>query len=170
MLQKKTEPAKMEQRCRKVRICESCGAENPANARKCSGCNEDISDIIPTEQGANSGLASMISIDGACSFVIPEGETVIGGENTMKEYLESRTYVSGRQCRLFRTSGKLTVTDLDSKNGTYVNNVLITAETMLKAGDELGLGGCKLEDGRQEKAAYFIIEEGQCTSQGSCTP
>lgn len=29
------------------RICD-CGMQNPASARKCAGCGEDISDIMPT--------------------------------------------------------------------------------------------------------------------------
>ena len=30
-----------------VRVCD-CGEKNPPNARKCSACGEDISDITPT--------------------------------------------------------------------------------------------------------------------------
>lgn len=35
---------------RPVRIC-ACGTENPAAARVCASCGEDISDIIPTAPG-----------------------------------------------------------------------------------------------------------------------
>lgn len=31
-----------------ARICSECGKQNPPNARKCTNCGEDISDVIPT--------------------------------------------------------------------------------------------------------------------------
>lgn len=48
--------------------------------------------------------------------------------------------VSKEHCRIRRTENGATVEDLGSSNGTFVNEVLITQLTELKAGDKLRVG------------------------------
>src|SRR5688572_596536 len=51
--------------------------------------------------------------------------------------------ISRRHCAILRKSGRCTVRDLGSRNGTYVNDIRITEEVALSAGDELRIGPLK---------------------------
>ena len=153
---------------RMTRICESCGAHNPANARKCS-CGEDISDVIPTIEDnvplpetnchEQKGV-SLVTLDGSYSFSVPEGTTVIGREKEMKDYLTSKPFVSRTHAELDYMDGRLMIKNLSKTNFTYVNNTKISENTSMeiKAGDEIGLGGNIVNGERQELAAYFIVK------------
>ena len=149
-----------------VRVCE-CGTKNPPNARKCSACGEDISDITPTpdtcEAEQEKGVPFMItSVDGKYAFEIPEGETVIGREHTMKEYLKEKLYVSREHCKITNNCNGLFVENLAKTNYTYLNNEKVTERTKLSDGDELGLGGIS-RGGYQDKAAYFTVRINKCS-------
>jgi predicted component of type VI protein secretion system len=50
--------------------------------------------------------------------------------------------VSRRHCQLIRSGEQVIVHDLDSYNGTYVNDTLATTPMAIKNGDELKLGPC----------------------------
>ena len=97
---------------RMVRICDNCGTHNRPNDRKCSQCGEDISDIPPVaENGTDSGVRQepvmqkggrrymLASLSGDLLYEIPEGETVLGREAELSDYLEERLYVGRRQSR-----------------------------------------------------------------------
>jgi diguanylate cyclase (GGDEF)-like protein len=66
--------------------------------------------------------------------------------------------VSRVHCRITRLGGALSVCDLDSTNGTYVNDDLATpgVEFPLRPGDHLNLGGAifKLLEGGHPESAY----------------
>ena len=51
--------------------------------------------------------------------------------------------ISRRHCAIVRANGALTVRDLGSRNGTYVNDQRISEEVPLKVGDELRVGPLK---------------------------
>lgn len=51
--------------------------------------------------------------------------------------------VSRRHCAILRTDAGWTIRDLGSRNGTYLNDERIEAETPLKPGDELAVGPLK---------------------------
>lgn len=70
---------------------------------------------------------------------LPDIETVIGRDETCRIRLASDD-VSRRHCMLTPTAEGLTVRDLGSRNGTYVNETLIEAETRLEPGDQLRVG------------------------------
>lgn len=148
-----------------IRLCD-CGAKNPANARKCSACNEDISDITPTSDNIEeSNKLSFIlsSLDGHYAYTITANETTIGRENIMSEYLNRKSYVSRSHAKLTVENNELYIENLSSTNFTYVNNKKITEKIKLSDGDELGLGGLSVNGNRQEQAAYFLVRIGQCT-------
>ena len=150
-----------------VRVCD-CGEKNPANARKCQACGEDISDIIPTPDEApkteavSSPAYVLSSLDGQYAYRVPCNETVIGRENAMGDYLASKSYVSRVQARLTIEDGALCIENLSGTNFTYVNNKKIIEKTVLKDGDELGLGGTNINGKCQSEAAYFLVRIGQC--------
>ncbi len=148
-----------------VRLCE-CGTKNAPNARKCSFCNEDISDITPTldieEEKNNMTTFVLSSLDGQYAYKVTSEEVTIGRENTMSEYLSEKSYVSRSHAKLVYVNNELYVENLSNTNFTYVNNNKITVKTKLQDGDEIGLGGTNLNGKRQEQAAYFLVRIGQC--------
>ena len=145
-------------------MCE-CGAKNPPNARKCSSCGEDISDILPiTEREEEQSTSAHIlsSLDGQYVYKMTDGQVIIGRENHMSEYLSGKSYVSRAHAKLFLEESGLSVENMSSTNFTYVNNKKIQERTKLQDGDEVGLGGMSITGSRQEEAAYFLVRIGQC--------
>lgn len=148
-----------------VRVCE-CGTKNAPNARKCSSCNEDISDITPTPdvESESRGVLSFVlsSLDGKFAYKIVADELTIGRENTMSEYLATKSYVSRSHAKVTKVNEDLYIENLSNTNFTYVNNKKITEKIKLQDGDEIGLGGTNLNGKCQEQAAYFLVRIGQC--------
>lgn len=137
-----------------VRVCE-CGAKNPPNARKCSSCNEDISDIIPIpdiEEEKNEDISYVLSsLDGQFAYKVTTDDVTIGRENTMSEYLSDKSYVSRSHARVTKVNNEMFVENLSNTNFTYVNNKKITEKTKLQDGDEIGLGGTNINGKYQEQ-------------------
>lgn len=147
-----------------VRLCE-CGAKNPPNARKCSSCGEDISDITPTPDTAEKPAETtfiLSSTDGQYAYKLTSDEIIIGRENVMSEYLSVKSYVSRSHARLSIINGELFIENMSNTNFTYVNNQKITEKTRLNDGDEIGLGGTNINGKSQSMAAYFLVRIGQC--------
>lgn len=145
-----------------VRMCD-CGEKNPANARKCQACGEDISDITPTSDGALENAVVdalnyvLSSLDGQYAYKVSSNETVIGRENNMSDYLAAKSYVSRAHAKLTIEDGVFCIENLSGTNFTYVNNKKIIGKTELKHGDELGLGGTNINGKCQSEAAYFLV-------------
>ena len=152
----------------RVRVCD-CGEKNPANARKCQACGEDISDITPTpDDSAEKAPTSaptyvLCSLDGQYTYPIPADAVVIGREQGMHDYLASKHYVSRTHAKLTIEDGVCYIENLSGTNFTYVNNQKITQKTKLENGDELGLGGTKINGTYQSEAAYFSVRVDPCT-------
>lgn len=147
-----------------VRLCE-CGAKNPPNARKCSSCGEDISDITPTPDTAEKPAETtfvLSSTDGQYAYKMTSDEIIIGRENIMSDYLSVKSYVSRSHARLSIINGELFIENMSNTNFTYVNNQKITEKTRLNDGDEIGLGGTNINGKSQSMAAYFLVRIGQC--------
>jgi hypothetical protein len=146
-----------------VRICD-CGTVNVASSRKCSSCEEDISDIQLTSDNTITTLF-LYSIDGIYSIKIDEPLVLIGREQSMKEYLSDKAYVSRTHAKLTKVGCDIYITNLSTSNGTYVNNERISGDTprLLRNGDEIGLGGLQINEKRQDQAAYFVVRSGTCT-------
>ena len=140
------------------RICQ-CGQHNEASSRKCSSCGEDISDIMPTPKAEEQQERYVLTdVDGKYSFVIPTGVILIGREQEMKDYLESKPFVSRCHAKIIKSSEGLYIENMSKTNYTFVNNRNITGErTKLSCGDEIELGGTSINGERQNGAAYFIV-------------
>lgn len=151
---------------RMSRICENCGIHNPANARKCSGCGEDISDITPIqdidlqEKPEKNCVFRLKGLTDGFLYEIPEQGSIIGRENDLKDYLANKSFVSRKHAELRIAEGRLFIKNLNSMNHTFINNVKIedNTETEVHPGDEIGLGGNITNGKRQDLAAYFILE------------
>src|SRR5262249_62106504 len=74
---------------------------------------------------------------------LAEGVTSLGRHDDCLIRIKS-SQVSRRHCEIFEVGGKLTVRDLGSSNGTFVNGKRVTGQQTLKSGDELTLGAVTL--------------------------
>jgi predicted component of type VI protein secretion system len=72
-----------------------------------------------------------------------EGVTSIGRHDDCVIRIKS-SQVSRRHCEIFEVTGKLTVRDLGSSNGTFVNGKRVSGQHVLKPGDEVTLGAVTL--------------------------
>lgn len=147
-----------------VRVCE-CGTINPSNARKCSSCNEDISDITPTSEVQEKIERTefvLSSLDGQYAYKMTTNEVIIGRENVMSDYLAAKSYVSRAHAKLIVENGSLFIENLNNTNFTYVNNNKIAERVKLEADDEIGLGGTNNNGKSQSEAAYFLVRTNQC--------
>lgn len=143
------------------RYCD-CGEQNPPQARKCSACGEDISDVKP-RPAVQEQYYTLSSLDGQAALVINEGETVIGREATMSEYLTTKPFVSRKHAKLVRVNNELSIENISTTNFTFINNELVSNKSVeLHDGDEIALGGKCIDGSRQDKAAYFIVRIGTC--------
>jgi ribosomal protein L40E len=145
-----------------VKLCD-CGSANPPQARKCSSCGEDISDVRATESQSSSRVTQKVvlrSIDASFTFPLDKPVVVIGREAEMQQYLETKVYVSRKHAKFTLTNDEIYIENMSSTNCTYVNNALIPSDapTLLKNGDEIGLGGKQINGKRQSQAAYLVIE------------
>lgn len=148
-----------QERIKLVRVCE-CGTHNPSNARKCSSCNEDISDIIPIPERDEDNCRKtfvLSSLDGQYAYKITGDEITVGRENVMSDYLSAKSYVSRSHAKIVVENEELYIENLSGTNFTYINNRKITGKAKLENGDEIGLGGTNLNGECQSEAAYFIM-------------
>jgi predicted component of type VI protein secretion system len=74
---------------------------------------------------------------------LADGVTSLGRHDDCGIRIKS-SQVSRRHCEVFEAGGKLTVRDLGSSNGTFVNGKRVTGQQTLKAGDELTVGAITL--------------------------
>lgn len=143
-----------------VKVCDVCGTKNPTNVRKCENCDNDISDVIPSNDSLVSSKGKpqffLKSIDGKHSFEITT-ETIVGKEHSMGDYLHTKGYVSRTHAKLMIDENGLYIENLSKTNPTFINNIELSEKTRLNDGDEIGFGGKVINGKRQEKAAYFIV-------------
>lgn len=141
-----------------VRICD-CGERNPLQIRKCRRCGEDLTGVLPVQVDEEVELHyQLAALGGDCFYRIPCGETIIGREQGLADYLADKSFVSRSHARLIVEEGKLYIENLSRTNYTYVNGVMIPAgRTLLNVGDEVSLGGIIVHGQRQKEAAYFAV-------------
>ncbi len=74
---------------------------------------------------------------------LADGVTSIGRHDDCLIRIKS-AQVSRRHCEVFEVSDKLTIRDLGSSNGTFVNGKKVSGQQALKPGDELTVGAVTL--------------------------
>jgi hypothetical protein len=74
---------------------------------------------------------------------LADGVTTLGRHDDCLIRIKS-SQVSRRHCEILEVGGKLTVRDLGSSNGTFVNGKRVLGQQPLKAGDELTVGAITL--------------------------
>ncbi len=89
---------------------------------------------------AFTGSPGLVSLTGGARLEIPEGRHVVTREPGAPLSLAGEASVSRSHAELYRDGSSLTVEDLGSTNGTYVNGQKVTGVTPLKAGDNVQFG------------------------------
>ncbi|MFQ3586407.1 MAG: FHA domain-containing protein [Fimbriimonadaceae bacterium] len=88
---------------------------------------------------AGSGLPRLRGEDGS-AFEIAEGTSIVGREEGTAVALVGHSSVSRRHAEIARSGDAVTVKDLGSTNGTFVNGVQIHDGVELKPGDTVQFG------------------------------
>lgn len=85
-------------------------------------------------------LPDLILVSGDREFPLPPGEHIIGrGADVAVAIFASAT--SRHHARVSVTGDQITLEDLGSRNGTYVNGVRVEGTVELHPGDEIRIGG-----------------------------
>jgi len=74
---------------------------------------------------------------------LTDGVTTVGRHDDCVIRIKS-SQVSRRHCEIFEVAGKLTIRDLGSSNGTFVNGKRVSGQQALKPGDEVTVGAVTL--------------------------
>ena len=127
--------------------CFRCGASNPSTRLFCTTCGYELADRRAAADrflGPNGRpvLARLTIRDGAMtsrSYRFHQDVTTIGRTSGNDLVIAGRT-VSRRHARLWFDSGRWILEDLQSANGTRVNNTLINQPIVLKDGDIVSFG------------------------------
>lgn len=108
---------------------------------------------------------AVLKKDGSSQIIpIEASEVVIGRSSKNQVSLDEKT-VSRQHCKLTSNGEKLTIEDLDSTNGTYVEGVKVKAQE-LKGGEKIKLGKLEMqvnvsENGQpsEEKSAKAVEDK-----------
>jgi len=147
--------------------CKACGSTNPVGANFCSRCGErlggaptgDTTRVIAIVEddghGADLGAELTAAVaalsDGTAMLVVTRGpqmgeryvldaSTTTAGRSTDCEIFLDDITVSRHHARFRLGDGIVTVEDLGSLNGTYVNRDLVDGSLALRPGDEVQIG------------------------------
>jgi hypothetical protein len=111
-----------------------------------------LDDAAPTPIGAAldpyvevaSAMVGAPRISGSAgSFDLPEGLYIVGREEDLPIALPNESSVSRRHAEIVSSGGVVTVRDLGSTNGTYINAKKVEDEATLKNGDVVQFGAVR---------------------------
>ncbi len=107
----------------------------------------------PVAQPPTAGAGTVVTmrvaqIDGGRIFKTQElsfeGSCICGRNAAMCDFCLPDGHVSGQHCAFEYANGVLTITDLGSQNGTYLNGIRLTAARAVHTGDTLRLGDTQI--------------------------
>jgi hypothetical protein len=137
--------------------CPNCGTSNSINENFCHECGQDLR---PTRQSMMAAAAppadvvtddmpyleTMDRTDEQLEYVLSRPRVVLGAaagsDVVIGEAFNGYETVSPRHAELRKEGDGFTVVDLDSENGTFVNDVR-TGENLLSDGDVIRLGSVR---------------------------
>ncbi len=97
-------------------------------------------------------LTTSAPTDSTQTFRLPAGAMKTVGRATGSDFIVDAAMVSRVHCRLTADpAGELVVEDLDSTNGTFVNDQRVQ-RAILASGDRLRIGRCELSIARDAGA------------------
>jgi hypothetical protein len=148
-----------------VVYCPECGFQNPEAANYCSKCgallvkeegsDETTQTFTPDELADEDGPLDDLATEGpalvvrsgggrAGEYFTPQSDrTTIGRSPDCNIFLDDVT-VSRTHAVLIEENGQVSIEDLGSLNGTFVNRKRIDTPTRLQSGDELQIGKYRL--------------------------
>ena len=158
-------------------ICGKCGHENPDGSNFCSQCGSrlgspsDATSVIPIVE-EDVPHAEISAEDTAAVSALPEGNALLivtrGPDVGARYLLDQPQTTAGRSqdCDIFldditvsrhhakftMQDGQMTITDLGSLNGTYVNRTLVDGSAVLRPGEEVQIGKFRM--------VFFVSEHG----------
>ncbi len=94
---------------------------------------------------------------------LTEAEVIVGRDETCKIRIASKE-VSREHCVIFKQGKDVLVRDLNSRNGTFVNGMVISGVTQLNPGDTLHIGPMIFELAGAKKA---VVVAGHRASAGN---
>lgn len=115
---------------------------------------QQVRQVVRIESGRLLGGRSSLGNNSHKLMTLTRQETILGRDPGCDEVLDDPR-VSRRHVRLTRSPGGLTIEDLDSANGTFVNDVRINTPSTLKAGDRVAIG----------RFSFLVGTEGQLERQ-----
>lgn len=77
------------------------------------------------------------------AMVLSVGETVVGRDAGLGLSLIGESTVSRKHAQLVRNGSEVSVTDLGSTNGTYINGIALKSTAYLRAGDSVQFGSVR---------------------------
>ncbi|HEY7419243.1 MAG TPA: FHA domain-containing protein, partial [Ktedonobacteraceae bacterium] len=127
--------------------CFRCGASNPSTWLYCTRCGDDLSNkrassdrhLGPNGRPVLARLSIQNGPMAGNSYRFHQVVTTIGRTNGNDLVIVGRT-VSRRHARMWFADGHWFLEDLQSANGTMVNNARIYQAVMLKDGDIINFG------------------------------
>src|SRR3989440_5575061 len=127
--------------------CFRCGASNPSTRLFCTNCGDELSDkraihdrfLGPNGRPVLARLSIQNGPMGGHSYRFHQVVTTIGRTNGNDLIIQGRT-VSRRHARLYFDNGRWYLEDLQSANGTLVNNVRVYQPVVLNDGDVINFG------------------------------
>ena len=153
-------------------FCNRCGHRNPEGSNFCSSCgavleHADGDDatvstitLAPVEASGEVGEEEVsVTVDdlppgsgmlivkrgpnAGSRFILGQGVTTVGRHPDSDIFLDDVT-VSRRHAEIGHEGREVTVTDVGSLNGTYVNRERIDQPVQIRSGDEVQIGKFKL--------------------------
>jgi DNA-binding winged helix-turn-helix (wHTH) protein len=109
----------------------------------CGTLNEDGGAAPPARGGSASAAQTCWLVWNARELPLNDGENVIGRDADAAVRLDAPS-VSRRHARIVVSNARVTVEDLDSKNGTRLGDRLVTTVATLSDLDELTIGSVRM--------------------------
>lgn len=124
-------------------------SQDPGRRSGGADASKPPSDLRP-ESGFRRRVATKIVLHYAGNDLVLGQSAIVIGRGVDADVVLSSALVSRRHARLsIDEDGAVTIEDLSSRNGVYVNGELLRAPRRLEVGDRLDIGGEELELVRQ---------------------
>lgn len=152
------------------KICPECKTPNSMVAKVCTSCGFVIKGIrsqssVGTEDAKQetSKISLKLWFNGEQKLILLENSTpivIVGREHFLSEYLAEKQHVSRRHAQLMLVNGILSIKDVGSLNGTFINSVKIAKDDLveLKHGDRVSLGCLWPKDPENSNEGLFVVD------------
>lgn len=108
---------------------------------------EELHTVLLWNQEQENNIRRLISLDKGDDILLSYFPFIIGKQEGLCDYIISKTTISRLHIRIDEAEDGYLVTDLNSTNGTYVNNKCLEANesVSVQLGDEIGIADLKFQ-------------------------